>query len=375
MCEIKKLAMLYIYIIIVLVSIVYSLRIKVDAKVMYIMCFIIFIISLFFYGSRSLNSTPDTINYLDYISGYGRSKIELGAQILFDLINKMFYGRSDTFVLSFIFVLTTTIFLFSYYLFFNGNIQLVLLAYALSMLSYEYFDLYANILRNGLAISLFFLGFSIYIKKGDGPFCHLLMIISIFFHGSMLLVYISFLFVVKILIKNKKLYNWLFIGILVGLFIIIFFPEVFNGSHVVLEYLFNYLARYNVDFFYRLYSTGKMSIDLFGEKSIAETSLLFRSVFCFTSLIMIYTIKINRKNEFFGIVGGVFMILLLIYIIFSGIPYHNRLKYLSFVYIPILLSYSIYLNNKTKNIILIYSIVMIFVFVARILSIKYTWVF
>ncbi len=216
---------------------------KRDKDVMSIMIISFFI--LFLLLKRELSAPTDFANYLHMYNQTNTLKDALSVyheNYTFSIL--MYLGRlvqltPETFFYILPFLYFTFYFFGVKYIF--NRLDYTLLTMTLFVLSTTFILLYLNVIRQGLALSLYILSIGVYLKNKKIPY--LILIMAIFAHSSMfVLVPIFFLsvFLIKKRIDPRKVFLLTLISPIIGLTIVPVVVKVLGGAIEKLQFLSGY---------------------------------------------------------------------------------------------------------------------------------------
>jgi len=332
-----------------------------------------FVIAFFFYALRTPESGPDTIAYLEAIKNNDISGFEVGSAFLFSILGNTFHDNNETLILIALFLPTYLIFYKAARILFEGNAKLICLGISLSLVTYEYFDFYSNIIRNGLALSISLIAIAMYCRRGMSPVALILLVISITIHGSTIAIAIALLSL-HFLVKNKVLLiKILLVFNITSLILLIIEPGFFIITNKIIESS-AHVTLSNLEMFKRLSVT--VTFSALGEKdTISDTSVFYRLSLLMILSLPFYIVYKGAKDRAISILGSVFLILLSGYLLFSSFTYAFRVLYLSLSLAPFIVVLG--LSNKyiTRVLFIAYSLLLCAVFNYKAQNVPYSWVF
>ncbi len=261
--------------------------------------FMLQIISIsLFYGFRDLDIGADTYEYSRlYLSQY------IHPDIGFTFINKLMYifiGDNVKLYL-FIFTLLVSLIIGLFYYFILGiNNKYVCLAYTCMYCMPYSIMMTVNIIRQGLSVSLFFLGILLYVyyKKKIGV---VLVVFSLFMHSSTIVIFLLFYSLRRAKVKNITI---LFLSLF---FVILNYIVIFNYINILNSLPDNYFLLFKFK-------------DYIGD-NLGKVNVVYKYLFYFINfMFMIYlsSKKCSFIQKFIlDIIGPI--------ILFSSMVYFNQL--------------------------------------------------
>ena len=231
------------------------------------------------------------------------------------------------------FLITAVLYVFPVYYSFNKWFKkYAFFAVVIFVTSLSFWPFGVNGMRNGLATSFFIFALAFREKKW---LMYSIIALSISFHTSLILP--TFALIIAQFYKNTK--------VLLRVWLVSIPISLLFGKRV-LTFL-NFLVTSSIG-----------QIDARGDFSGVDNSVFARSAFridlVFYSGIVIYLgyyfiNKIELKDKFYQNIFNVYVIANTIWLYFIYFPYTNRIAYLSWFLIPIIVVYPIVYSSKLKN--------------------------
>lgn len=218
---------------------------------------------------------------------------------------------------------------FSFYKWFNKYAFFAVLLFVTSM---SFWPFGINGMRNGLATSFFIFALAFREKR---IVMYIIIALSISFHTSMLLPTLALL--ITEFYNNTKLFLRIWLGSIVVSFL--FGKSLMDGLNSILT---SSIGQFD----------GRGDFSGVDAESFATSS--YRFDFIIYSAIVIclgyyFIYKIQFKNKFFQTIFNTYIISNTIWMYFIYFPYTNRIAYLSWFLIPILIVYPIIYSSNLKN--------------------------
>lgn len=208
------------------------------------------------------------------------------------------------------------------------NYAFYALAIHISMLSFWGYGI--NGIRNGIAASIFIFSFLFYEKK---PAMFLCMLISVTFHNSMIVPLLAF--IISLFYKKTRVYTA--IWFLTVLFSLSFGSIIENFSF---HSLISYAGRMD-NFFVN---------ELDGEAVRREFRLDF-AIYSFVPILLglYYLFKLKFTDTFYNLLLNTYIIANSIWILFIRAAYTNRIAYLSWFIMSVILIYPLLKKQLVKH--------------------------
>jgi len=363
--------MVVAYVVAVLVISVLTFKYKVNAWEAFIFLVSLFVIGLIFYGYRDIYSTPDAISYINLVMNGAKASVEVGSLMFFNVIGSLWFIGNERDVLIVLYVVMYLLFAFGYMIALNGNVKLVVLALCVSFLSYEYFDFYSNIIRNGLALSIVLIGVGGAIRGWNKLLVFGLMLISVLFHTSSVLVVLIFIYSYYFGSKSKSVIYALGGMNIVLLIIFLLSPQMLTHSAHFMDFLHKVIIDNDFNFFYRAKIGLEHKMLIYGDVSILNASILYRTVFVVMTMVVIIYILKNINDQYVVVLGLMFMSGIMVYMLFSDMPYHSRMQYLGSFLVPVILVKPLFEKTFNRQVFVFYVCLVAVVFIYRMNKIQY----
>ncbi|MDR2919870.1 MAG: EpsG family protein [Tannerella sp.] len=294
-----------------------------------IMSFILILIVVLFFGLRdpmgNWRYLGDTSNYTRLFNHFDPSVYE--KEPGFNMLMK--FG-ADYLNIELFYILCACLYIIPVYIVFRkwyNNYAFYALALYISMISFWGYGI--NGIRNGLAASIFIFSFLFYEKK---PVMFLCMLISVTFHNSMILPLLAFM--VSSFYKNTKVYTAIWFA---AIFFSLFFGHIIENLH----------------FQPLISSTGRVENFFVNELDGETVQRGFRIDFIIYSFIpillgMYYRYKLKFNDVFYVILLNTYIIANSVWIILIRAAYTNRIAYLSWFIISIVIVYPLLKKHLVK---------------------------
>lgn len=295
-------------------------RIMIDILVTFFAAF-----TVYYFGSREVNIGVDTIRYEKAFSFYENiGEFEIRKDPFYDYLTFIF-AQTFNFQALLLFCAFLYVFgaLYAFKKIFKANYFLPFLVF----LVYPYFIAWGvNVMRSGVAASLFLVGLGVYYDKGKKSKVTFWFLLSVLFHISMF-VPLLFFFLTRFLKNTKVIFcAWLF-SIVLGVLKINIIARLVN----VLGGLASRASNY---------SQGE------GEESSWINFLIFGF---FPVVFAVYNIIVKKnKDDFYKWLVNAYMLTHIPYIVLINTQYASRLGYLAEFMMPIILLFPLLVNPEFK---------------------------
>ena len=281
--------------------------------------------TFYYIGSRSVDIGVDTFRYENAFEFYESSKgFEIRKDPFYDFLTFVFSKAFDfqTLLLfcAFLYVFGA---LYGFRKIFKKNYYLPFLVF---LISPYFFNAGINVMRSGVAASLFLIGLGIYCDKGKIWKVALFFLLSVAFHFSMF-VPLFFFFLTRF-IKNTEtiFFAWL-ISIVLGVLKINIILTLVDAIGVFSSRTGNYAVN-------EAEQSSWLNFVIFG---------------FFPVLFAVYNILILKyKDDFYKWLVNAYMLIHIPYIILINNQFASRLGYLAEFMMPIILLYPLLIDPKLK---------------------------
>lgn len=263
----------------------------------------------------TIQSNPDWVSNKDF-----------GFYYYMKLMAKMFDVQIFYLFTAFLYVFTVY---FSFYKWFKKYAFFAVIMFVTSM---SFWPFGINGMRNGLATSFFIFALAFYERK---LIMYLIIAISISFHTTMALPALALLIVQ--FYNNTKLYLKLWLGSVVISFA--FGKSLMNNLNALLTSSIGQLDGRG-DF-------SGVDASSFATSSYRIDFIIYSGVIIYLGFYFIF--KKDFKNDFYQKIFNLYIISNTIWLYFIYFPYTNRIAYLSWFLIPILVVYPIIFSSNLKN--------------------------
>lgn len=297
---------------------------------LYLFSSLIIIFTILYIGGRSEDIGVDTSAYLyAYNIFAGKASFEIRKDVFYDLLS-YFFSRFSSFngLLTFcasIYVGTAAI------SFYNVFKKYAVYALAIFLISPNFFQFGINVMRNGLAASIFLLGLSLYYLNPEKKYrYYALLFLSFLFHASMIVPFLVF-FITKYF-KNTNFF--------ISVWLLSMVISILNIPFI--NVLLNTFSTFG-DSRAEMYVSQNEEISAF---SLWSNFLLFKAIPVYVG---IYFYQIRKfRDPFFIRLLNFYLILSSLYILAIKLEFALRFAYLSEFLTPILLLYPFVYDKELK---------------------------
>lgn len=231
------------------------------------------------------------------------------------------------------FLITAVLYVFPvYYAFQKWFKKYAFFAVVLYVSSMSFWPFGINGMRNGLATSFFLFALAFYNRKW---LMYILIALSISFHTSMVLPTLAL--VIAQFYKNTK--------VLVGIWLASI-PISFLFGRKLLTVI-NFLVTSSIGLVDDRGDFSGIDNSVFARSSFRIDFIIYSGIVIYLGYYFIY--KLRFKNDFFSKMLNLYIITNTIWLYFIYFPYTNRVAYLSWFLIPVLVVYPIIYATNLKN--------------------------
>lgn len=231
------------------------------------------------------------------------------------------------------FLITSILYIFPvYYTFHKWFKKYAFFAVVLYVTSMSFWPFGINGLRNGLATSLFVFALAFYDRKW---IMYGIIGLSISFHTSMILPTLALITVH--FYNNTK--------VLIGVWLASVPISFLFGRQLIT--VINFLLSSSVGLVDERGDFNEVDSGLFAKSSFRIDFIIYSAIVIYLGYYFIYKVKFN--NKFYTKILNLYIIANTIWLYFIYFPYTNRVAYLSWFLIPILIIYPIVYATQLKN--------------------------